>query len=171
MKASLDTNGSIDTAPSEVRGARALTILERLEALRPLAERMEPTTKPEDARLSAAAAVEEHASAWAEAVHIGNVRARRKAQGLDASVRAIATEVGCSRGHAGDCLRIRDAFNDTLLYFISDNGSQDDGHARLARLSFRTLRSLARLPTHLARIREARRLSNQSARQPRPAVG
>jgi hypothetical protein len=82
-----------------------------------------------------------------------------KPQGLDASVRAIATEVGCSRGHAGDCLKIRDAFNDTLLHFVGENDSQDGG-ARLARLSFRTLRSLARLPTGLARIREARRLSD-----------
>jgi hypothetical protein len=63
-------------------------------------------------------------------------------------------------GHAGDCLKIRDAFNDTMLHFIGENDSQGDGRARLARLSFRALRSMARLPTELARIREARRLSD-----------
>jgi hypothetical protein len=128
----------------------------------PVATQPLPTAKPSTEQHSGTppAAVVEHPSAWAAAVRIGEVRARRRAQGLDTSVRAIATEVGCSRGHAGDCLKIRDAFSDALLYFIAENGTQDDGRARLARLSFRALRSLARLPTHLARIREVRRWRN-----------
>jgi hypothetical protein len=95
-------------------------------------------------------------------VRIGNVRGRRKAQGLDISVRAVATELGCTRGHAGDCLKIREAFSDTLLSFIGENDSQDDGHARLARLSFRTLRSLARLPNWFDANSRGSRLSNES---------
>lgn len=159
MNAPLDTIGTIDTtcsdAPAEECHARLLNILGRLKAL----DRSAPAPKSPDAEPSVkpASVIERHPSAWAEAVHVGKVRDRRKAQGLDVSVRAIANDVGCSRGHAGDCLKIRDAFSDTLLHFIGENDSQDDGRVRLARLSFRTLRSLARLPTDLARIREARR--------------
>jgi hypothetical protein len=71
----------------------------------------------------------------------------------------LAREIGCGPSRAGDLFQIRDAFNDTMLYFIGENDSQNDGHARLARLSFCTLRSLARLPTGVARIRQPRQLS------------
>jgi hypothetical protein len=48
----------------------------------------------------------------------------------------LAREIGCGPSRAGDLFQIRDAFNDTMLYFIGENDSQNDGHARLARLSF-----------------------------------
>jgi hypothetical protein len=47
-----------------------------------------------------------------------------------------------------------------------ENDSRDDGRARLARLSFRALRSMARFPSDLERIREVRRLTNQPNQQP-----
>ncbi len=114
-----------------------------------------------------------HSSAWGEAVHVGSLRDGRVAQGRDSSVRAIARAAGCSSGRAGELLKIRDAFPDSLVLQIgirTDAGDDDPlqplpdrGTAQLSLLSYRALRAASRIPSVLARVAEVRRLA-QAAR-------
>jgi DNA-directed RNA polymerase specialized sigma24 family protein len=87
--------------------------------------------------------------------------------GLDASVRAIARELGSSTGRVGDLLKIRDAFTETDVTFVGLFRAPEDsphemadeaGTRRLSQMSFRTLRTLAALPRPQRRV-EARRLA------------
>ena len=105
-----------------------------------------------------------HGSAWGKALRIANLRLQRRAAGLDAGVRAIARSLETSAARVSENLQIVDAFELIDVQRIGLAGGADDeswtaiedrGHARLAALSFRALRSIARLPTfaRIARIR------------------
>jgi hypothetical protein len=95
---------------------------------------------------------------------------RLPAAGFDATVRAVAREVGSSTRRIGDLLNIFDAFSDSAILFIGLPfiESDDDlsllearGQAPLARLSFRALRTVSRLPPYSRNI-EVRRLAEVS---------
>lgn len=112
-----------------------------------------------------------HGSAWGEALRLTDVRRQRRAVGLDAGVRAIARSLETSAARVSDLLQIIDALTvtDVQLIGISDGPADDTweavearGHARLAALSFRALRSIARLPT-FRRIAEVKRLGETAA--------
>jgi hypothetical protein len=91
-------------------------------------------------------------SAWAGAVHIGQVRDAAVVAGIKSSVRALARAENTSPGRFGDLLKIREAFRDEdadcVGVFSGPEVSRIEsvetiGHRRLSRLSFRTLRKLA----------------------------
>jgi len=116
--------------------------------------------------------------AWLLAVWLGVVRERRGKFQRDTSVRGIQREgdpsgprFEASVSRVGDLLMIRDAFgpNDITMIGLSDGPSDEEfqspelrGHARLSRLSFRALRSVARMP-RWQRYSEVRRLAAEAA--------
>ena len=130
-----------------------------------------------------------HASAWDEAVHVGALRERLRECRTDASVRAIAREVGSSSGRIGELLQIREAFPDKsvpMIGLLADEGDPlrdlaETGAAQLSRLSYRALRSASQVPGFYARIGEVRRLvqtldrvvrsTEIGASEPRPRRG
>jgi hypothetical protein len=104
-------------------------------------------------------------SAWGDALRIGALHGRRAAENLGASVRGLSRAVGSSASRVGDLRQIRDAVTDSdvLLIGLADEPSAEAiqdfelrGHALLARLSFRALREVARLP-RFTRVAEVRR--------------
>jgi len=111
-------------------------------------------------------------TAWQEAVSFHAIQQNRRAAGLPDSVRAVARALGSSHGRAGDLLSIARAFPAALLRVLADDA--EIAEAALARLSFRTLRELAGVPTdgeRLARAREATGLTEAArARESAPAA-
>jgi ParB family chromosome partitioning protein len=96
-------------------------------------------------------------TAWQEAVSFHAIQQNRKAAGLPDSVRAVARALGSSHGRAGDLLGIARAFPAALLRVLADD--PEVAEAALARLSFRTLRELAGVPTDGERLARAREVT------------
>lgn len=111
-----------------------------------------------------------HRSAWGNALSLAEVRRQRRAAGLDAGVRAIARSLETSAARASDLLQIVDALTVTDVQLIGLLGGpegdtwtaiEERGHARLAALSFRALRTVVRLPM-FRRIAQIKRLAEQA---------
>jgi hypothetical protein len=110
-------------------------------------------------------------SAWAAAVHVGLLRDRPAAAGINASVRRVGHLLGWSPGRVGDLLKIRDAFAQTAVDWIGLSRDRSEGESLefsergaqlLSRLSFRALRSATRLP-FFQRCRKLRDLAQSTA--------
>ena len=95
-------------------------------------------------------------SVWADAIEIAAVRDRRRAQSLDISVRALALEVGCSHGRAGELLKMHDELSGRVALFLGW-GDVTEGERLLSRLSYRDLRSILTIPATSV-MRRAERL-------------
>jgi hypothetical protein len=104
-------------------------------------------------------------SGWASALYVTALRDELRSAGGDASVRGIARALSWSSGQVGDLLKIREAFPEPAvdwLGFTRDDRGEDPlefserGRRRLELLSFRCLRSVARLPygERLIKVRE-----------------
>ena len=94
-------------------------------------------------------------TAWQEAVSFAAIQRNRRQAGLPDSVRAVARALGSSHGRAGDLLSIARAFSPTLLGALGD-GEPELAEEALARLTFRTLREVATLPSADQRLVAAR---------------
>jgi hypothetical protein len=81
-------------------------------------------------------------SPWTEAVRIARLRNERRSKGLDASVRALARQLGCSRGRVGELLHIYDAFSSEFILLGDRNVRGED---RLRRLSYRQFREVLKV--------------------------
>jgi ParB family chromosome partitioning protein len=106
-------------------------------------------------------------TAWQEAVSFSAIQRNRREAGLPDSVRAVARALGSSHGRAGDLLSIARSFNRELL---ADLGSGDAELAEeaLARLTFRTLREVATLPSPEQRLTAAREATGLGASEATP---
>ena len=109
-------------------------------------------------------------TAWQEAVSFAAIQRNRREAGLPDSVRAVARALGSSHGRAGDLLSIARSFTPTLLSTLG-GGDAELAEEALARLTFRTLREVATLPSpdeRLAAAREATGLGVAEASVRRP---
>jgi ParB family transcriptional regulator, chromosome partitioning protein len=108
-------------------------------------------------------------TAWQEATSFAAIQRNRRAAGQADSVRAVARALGTSHGRAGDLLTIARAFDEDVLAAIADD--RDLVEDALARLTFRTLRDLATLPSVAERVEQSRLAAGlaASARAPRLA--
>ena len=88
---------------------------------------------------------------WSEALRIARLRDERRSQGLDASVRALARELACSRGRAGELLQIYDVFASDLI--LIGKGNTRRGEELLTRLTFRQFRELLRIDARMTMTR------------------
>ena len=104
----------------------------------------------------------DRSSAWNQALRLGALRDDLRTRNADASVRAVARRAQSSPGRVGELLQAYDTFKDIVLL----SGQEAEGV--LYNLSFRSLRSVARIPSVFARMRELRRLSNVAQRSERP---
>ena len=104
----------------------------------------------------------DRSSAWNQALRLGALRDDLRTRNADASVRAVARRAQSSPGRVGELLQAYDTFKDIVLLW----GQEAEGV--LYNLSFRSLRSVARIPSVFARMRELRRLSNVAQRSERP---
>ena len=64
---------------------------------------------------------------------------------LDTSLRAIACEVGCSRGRVGELLRAHDELSGRVMVILG-NGDLTEGGRQLSLLSYRDLRAVLGIP-------------------------
>lgn len=101
-------------------------------------------------------------TAWQEAVSFSSIQRNRRDAGLPDSVRAVARALGSSHGRAGDLLSIARAFSAELLAELG-GGDAEVAEEALARLTFRTLREVATLPTAEERLRAAREATGLGA--------
>jgi ParB family chromosome partitioning protein len=104
-------------------------------------------------------------TAWQEAVSFSSIQRNRREAGLPDSVRAVARALGSSHGRAGDLLSIARAFSPQLLASLGD-GDAELAEEALARLTFRTLREVATLPSADERLRAAREVTGLGASAP-----
>lgn len=100
-------------------------------------------------------------SAWESAVDLAQLRDRRRAFGQDCSVRTLAGEAGCSRGRAGELLKMHDMLSGDVALYVGW-GDSAEGERLLARLSYRELRSAMALPAPSA-IRRALSIQRMAA--------
>ena len=98
-------------------------------------------------------------STWSAACTIARLRDHRRSMGVDASVRSLAREVGCSRGRAGELLQFHDAFASELV--LLGLGNAKEGEEMLSRLSYRQLREILTIDSRMSmtRIFTVRRLA------------
>ncbi len=101
-------------------------------------------------------------TAWQEAVSFAAIQRNRREAGLPDSVRAVARALGSSHGRAGDLLSIARAFSVELLTSLG-GGDAELAEEALARLTFRTLREVATLPTAEERLAAAREVTGLGA--------
>ncbi|MGZ8414445.1 MAG: ParB/RepB/Spo0J family partition protein [Gemmatirosa sp.] len=101
-------------------------------------------------------------TAWQEAVSFSAIQRNRRQAGLPDSVRAVARALGSSHGRAGDLLSIARAFSPELLTALGA-GDPEPAEEALARLTFRTLREVATLPSADERLAAAREVTGLGA--------
>jgi ParB family chromosome partitioning protein len=104
-------------------------------------------------------------TAWQEAVSFSAIQRNRREAGLPDSVRAVARALGSSHGRAGDLLSIARAFSPELLKSLGA-GDAELAEEALARLTFRTLREVATLPSPDERLQAAREVTGLGASAP-----
>jgi hypothetical protein len=81
------------------------------------------------------------------------------ALGLECSIRALAREARCSRGRAGELLKMHDELSGRVALFLGW-GDTNEGERLLSRLSYRDLRAVLTIPVAnvMTRVSEIRRL-------------
>lgn len=86
------------------------------------------------------------------------MRDRRSELGQDCSVRALAREVGCSRGRAGELLKMHDELSGRVALCLGW-GDPAEGERLLSRVSYRALRSVLAIPAAyvMSRVEALRR--------------